>query len=341
MAHGKYELLKERALIHFEMLLITWGKDYIKAGDNEYDFLSPTRSTDTSFGACRFNVSKGIGADFAGTNLRRQDYESIGIGFDKSDFLGFSSYGETRNSFDIIGLAQRIYNKATYKEAAEQLEKDLDGLNASVSKEQLLDKIAEREALIELRRGKSLLSANKMWSKCLDVTGTIGETYLNSRKINGPFNEPNMKFHRAVYNTELNLFIPAVLFKVSKTHDGMLEAVHRIWIADDGSRKARLQESKKAIGQVHGNGIWFGTPSNTLYVCEGPEEALTVRCTIGKTFVVSTVYATNFDALTIPGYVKQVVLVPDNDDAGKTACAKAIRAYERQGMKVRIVLPIS
>lgn len=337
-AHKGYELLKERALINFETLLALWKIEYQIIGDSEYDFLSPTRR-DTSFGACRFNVSKGIGADFAGIKFSKGEYESIGMGFSKEDFAGFSQYGESNPNFDIIGLTQRIHSIDSYSKAAERLKADLDKIDGgNVDTAYLAGQAALRHAQREAQREKMRGIASRMWNYCKDIKGTIGENYLHSRGIYMQDHdiEPNMKFNAKVFNGELNIYIPAILFKVSDKPDGELRAIHRIWIARDGSRKARLQENKKAIGSVQGCGIWLGTPCDILYICEGPEEALSVRVGFERKFVVSTVYSTNYHGLKIPECVKTVFLVPDKDEAGMSACVKAEIEYKKQGKTIKI-----
>lgn len=331
------DLLKERALYHFEMLLDIWKIDYQKIGPYEYDFLSPTRSNDTQFGACRFNVRKGIGSDFAGISYSKKEYEQIGLGFTKEDFAGFSSYGESNPSFDIIGLCQRIHRLDTYSEASKRLIEYLDQIDGGkINVTELAERAASRYEQARLTKEKMRATAERIWGYCQDIKGTIGETYLNTRNIIPTSVEPNMKFHWRVFTSELKKHIPALIFKVSREPNSQLEAVHRIYLGPDGTRKARLEDNKKALGSIEGNGIWFGTPCDKLYICEGPEEALNARFVYDKQFVVSTVYAANYHNLDIPEYVKTVVLVPDDDGAGIDALVKADKAYRIQGKHVLV-----
>lgn len=333
-----YSLLKERALANFETLLLLWDVDFVKATETEYDFLSPTRHNDKTFGACRFNIRKGIGSDFAGLSYSKAQYEQVGLGFSAKDFAGFSEYGESNPSFDIIGLCQRIHSYDTYSKAAERLEQDLNSIDGGkVDIAKLAEQVAIRHEQLKLQKEKMRNISERIWSKCKDVKGTIGEVYLNTRGIELSEVEPNMKFHYKIFNKELNCYIPALIFRVSKNPTSALEAVHRVWIALDGTRKARLEEAKKAIGSIEGNGIWLGSPCEKLYIAEGPENALDLRFRGGCKFVVCSVYSTNFHSLEIPECVKTVVLVPDVDTAGIHAAVKASRAYAAQGKEVRVI----
>lgn len=344
MAFTKYVSLKERALLNFEHLLHFWNITYTKIGADEYDFLNPTRE-DKSFGACRFNTTKGIGADFAGSAFTESDFKFFGKGFSKEDFVGFAK--DTRNAnwgFDIIGMCQRIHNLRGYKEAAAKLQGDLKEIKKRGIKllEATKEAILERERKIQEDKNKKLKIAELAWNTCKPIKGTIGEKYLNSRGIYIKEEEKSLKFHPKVYNSELKKEVPVILLKVTKEPNGLLTAVHRIYIKSDGSNKRDdISENKTALGAVKGCGVWFGTPKEKLYVVEGPENALTYRC-IGFEFVVCTIYGTNFHDLTIPEYVETVVLCPDEDKpnknkTGKEFVIKAINEYQKQNKKVKVV----
>lgn len=328
----KYAQLSERALANFEVLLNLWQIQYEKVAPDEYDFLSPTRTNDQNLGACRFNITKGVGSDFAGSNFTSADFQAIGLGLGKEDFAGFTQQRSTGNGFDIIGLAGRVHRKINRSDAANCLRTDLKALTKST----VLIKPAKDAA--ELRQHKrqeqklgALKSAEKTWRICQDIKGTNAVTYFHSRKIYVS-NEPNVKYHGQIFNSELKQNIPAILFKVSVGPDTPLVAIHRIYISKDGTRKAKIDIPKRALGSIQGAGIWFGTQGDTLNIAEGPENALTLRM-LGYSFVVCTINAGNFSGLCIPSTVNKIILCPDPDGAGEAAARKAIKAYGAQGIK--------
>ncbi|MGA9268070.1 MAG: VapE domain-containing protein [Rhodomicrobium sp.] len=81
--------------------------------------------------------------------------------------------------------------------------------------------------------------------------------------------------------------------------------------------------------------IWFGEPSGTLYVTEGPEDALTLR-EAGYAFVACSVSSGNMCNLTIPEGIQHVIIFQDNDEAGEKAAKKAAHAYAAQAKEVLI-----
>jgi len=331
--------LKERALANFELLLAYWKIDYQKITPYEYDFINPTRE-DHDFGACRFNIQKGIGADFAGTNFTKEDFARIGDGFDKSDFAGVVSETneQTNWGFDIIGLCQRLHAVNSYREAAKLLEKHLKEIAKDTNFIQVTNEhIEKRKKELEERRKKNIEKAHIIWNLGRSIKNTPAEIYLNNRGIYLDELEPDMAFHHRIYNAELKAYIPTLLFKVRDKPNGEHVATHRIYLTKDG-KKAPVDEVKMAVGSVLGNAIWFGTKGDILYIAEGPETALAVKC-LGMPFVASTVNAANFSNLTIPKYVEKVILLPDRDKAGHSALQKAIKAYRLQRKDVSVAMP--
>lgn len=321
-----YKSLRDAALANFEPLLNLWQIDWKKISDYEYDFKNPTRN-DQNFGACRFNVLKNIGSDFALPTFSEQDYALLGANFKKEDFAPMSiDYKEQSSGFDIIGLVQRFNRLETYKEAAELLRKQIVILNNKGDLSNTNDAIRIREETLARQRLFKIKKAVTVWGYCTPVRGQLGENYLKARCIENTVDEPNMRFHHKVKNKELNKFLPAILFKVTTAPDTELVALHRIYLDPTGHKKAQLENPKMVLGSFKGAGIWFGTPGPKLYVAEGPENALSLR-QVGCEFVVSTISASNFSNLKIPDYVELVVLAKDNDTAGHDNAVKAARSY--------------
>jgi hypothetical protein len=333
----KYAQLKERALVNFEHLLDFWKINYVQINTNEYDFINPTRK-DNNYGACRFNIAKGTGADFTGSGFTSSDFQSIGPGFTKEDFAGFTRGDNNNWGFDIIGLCQRIHGLDAYSDAAKMLRDNLRDLKNTVRLKRADPKAYEqREHKRSEQRLKILKSAERTWNLCEEFPLTFGDGYLRARKI---FirDEYNMRFHAKIYNSELKANIPALLFKVQKAPDDRLVAIHRIYISKDGKSKAKIENPKMALGSIQNAGIWFGRPGPELCIVEGPENALSIRV-LGYPFVVCTINATNFSNLAIPSYVNKVILMPDPDEAGKQAALKAIKSYGRKGTDIKLVFP--
>lgn len=332
-----YKSLRVQALANFEPLLNLWNIDWKKISDYEYDFKNPTRN-DQNFGACRFNILKNIGSDFALPTFTEADYAILGAGFNKNDFSHQTiDYREQSTGFDIIGLVQRFNKLDTYREAAELLRKQLIILNNKGELGNTNEAIKAREDTLARQRLFKIKKSSTVWGYCVPVKGTVGENYLTARCIEDTIDEPNMRFHHKVKNKELDKFLPAILFKVTTSPETELVALHRIYLTKDGHKKAELENPKMVLGSFKGAGIWFGKPGPKLYVAEGPENALSLR-QVGCEFVVSTISASNFGNLVIPEYVEIVILARDNDTAGHDNAVKAARSYVVDQKKVAKIL---
>lgn len=334
---NRYDLLEELALANAEALFELWGLEYKRINNDEYDFLNPTRN-DKNFGACRFNVKKGKGADFAGINFSKVDLAAVGLNFDKDDFVESKSI-QTNWGFNIIGLCMRLHGVADYKDAAKLIHSQLNTLKErgtlyTVTEEAIAKK--QKDALLAVSRKIEI--AKRTWDSCRPITDTLGETYLGSRGIYLLQKEDTIKYHPKVLNMETKKFLPALLCKVQKKPDGPLVAIHRIFLRPDGSGKADVNNPKMALGAIEGAAIWFGNPCEQLCIVEGPENALAVR-SLGFRFVCSTINSANFCGLVVPKGVTEIVLFPDPDEAGILANRKAYKTYTQHIKKVRTVWP--
>lgn len=326
--------LKEVALLNIQNLFHLWGIEYTKVNEVEYDFISKSR-IDNHFGAVRFNVEKGLGADFASTTFTESDFNAIGAGFSREDF-GFSKSKVASYGFDIIGLCQRIHGLDTYNQGYRQLASDLKQVEkiSGVQKPDLdahVKRIERNQA--DLKKKIDYALTILKWSK--NYRGTIGEKYLNYRSIALIDHEKDMTFHGKIMCKDAGKPLPALLFAIRNLPETDVVGIHRIYIKEDGQGKADIANPKMAVGSVKGNAIWFGTPCDTLYIVEGPENALTLRL-IGADFVACAVFAGNIPNLTIPDYVTKVVICPDRDKAGIAAANKALIAYNKKSPRVNL-----
>ena len=332
-ADTEINLLKEDALANIERLFTLWGLQFTKVNDCEYDFLNPTR-IDKHFGAVRFNMKKGIGADFANVAFDQADFNLVGKGFDRADF-GFSEKKAISYGFDIIGLCQRIHKLSTYREASKRLRSDISALDKQSKVIRAdLDAHIKRQERSELEVAQRIDYGKRLLEYCRPYKGTLGETYLKARGIDIKEDMPTIRFHGNLKNSETKLYYPALVFPIQHEPGGEVRGIHRVYLDHSGLRKAALGDAKVALGEVKGNGLWFGDPGDTLYIVEGPENALSLYVS-GAKFVVSTINASNFPSLKIPKCVKRIYICPDPDDAGIKACQKAKRAYYLWPLSIR------
>jgi len=162
--------------------------------------------------------------------------------------------------------------------------------------------------------------------------------YLKDRGI-GVFHkakEADVRLHENVMAGDVNR--PALILAIRETPEGELKAILRIFLSEDLTAKASMDEPKRALGKYKGSAIWLGSHHDPLMITEGLEDGLTLR-EAGFPFVACGIAAWNMANLGIPAGVKRVILFQDNDDAGRKAARKAAATYASRGFEVLIARP--
>ena len=329
--------VREQALANFDVLLNYWKLDYKKITEYEYDIIATWRK-DNDFGGCRFNLTKARGADFAGGGLTKDDISNLDLPFGPEDYAGFTSNGQGKIGFDIVGLAQRVHKCSNYTSAAGALGKDL----STIAKYRTLHTPAsdaamrrKREQEISVKRKKQY--ANDLWESCMfyNFEDSAGSKYLyNRHKIS--VRDANMRCHPGINYAPTKTIYPALIFKVQKDIDAPLVAIHRIYLSPDGY-KAKVDNPKMALAPIQGMGIWFGQKRELLCITEGPENALSLR-QLGYNFVCSSIFGSNLHSIYIPSYVKKLLIFPDMDEAGQRAFENCKETYGKLTIPVEGVL---
>ena len=185
-------------------------------------------------------------------------------------------------------------------------------------------------------------AAARLFALTNPVSGTIAETYLRGRCITGDLGFPALGFlancyHRADGSTEAKP-LPALIARVTDLN-GRITGVHRTWLRADGGGKADLPEPRKALGELHGHGVRFGTPSGVLAAGEGIETMLALRSVLPRLPSVAALSAVHLGALRLPEGLKRLYIACDNDRAGLDGgLALAARAIS-QGIAARLLVP--
>lgn len=338
----KYKQLEEIGLANLPQLLDRLGVQwrYVPGSTKEIDILATWRG-DNHFGSCRFNSETGVGADFADQPFSQDDLNKLGVGFDFNDI--YHKPGRNNTSyFHLLGLMQRIHD-CGYRRAAAILAETLMELGGNLVAS--AEALEQRQLSAQQKRQRAQQQAQQIWTaRAFNYEGTLGETYLSRRGIKLPNVERDIKFVPQLYCAETTSYVPALLFAIRETPKSPILGAHRIYLDEDGN-KAQLNDPKRALGSVKGNGIWFGQPDRTLCIAEGPETALSL-ITMGYKFVCCAVWASNLGNINLGrlmeevGDLQNVIVCADNDDAGKRHAMNAAEHYnELAGVGVRIMFP--
>jgi hypothetical protein len=185
-------------------------------------------------------------------------------------------------------------------------------------------------------------AACRLFAASRPLPGTLGETYLRSRGITVPLRFPSLRFHpncyyRADKDAPLETW-PALIAAVTDL-SGNVTGVHRTWLARDGSAKAPVEASRRAMGHLLGNAVRFGSVADVLAAGEGIETMLSLKSVLPRLPMVAALSASHLGALLLPPSLRRLYVAPDNDAAGRHAAVRLTERARDAQIETRLLLP--
>jgi putative DNA primase/helicase len=174
--------------------------------------------------------------------------------------------------------------------------------------------------------------ASEIWEEALPASGTLVESYLRSRCITVPV-PPCLRYHKLLHHREGRF--PAMV-AIMRGLSG--SAIHRTYLAVDGSGKAPVEQPKMRLGTCHGGAIQLYEPGPVLLVAEGIENALSGTQATGiPSWAAGS--ATAFKSVVIPEVVQHIIILADPDSTGLREAQAAVDRWESEGKRVTIAVP--
>lgn len=179
--------------------------------------------------------------------------------------------------------------------------------------------------------------ARLLWSRSVPIPGTAAERYLLGRGLTGPFTQ--LRFHA---RTPLAVrrgvtFRPAMIAAVRAGE--RIVAVQRTFLDSVAMGKARdLAPAHRMLGRPGTGAVRLAAAGAALGLAEGVETGLAAMQLLE--IPVWTLLGTERSAIVkIPETVDRLVLLFDNDAAGRRGAARAIEAHARPGRVVETRWP--
>lgn len=182
-------------------------------------------------------------------------------------------------------------------------------------------------------RGRQALG---IWRASVEAENTPVQTYLRCRGLDLPI-PPTIRFHRGLRHPSGDVW-PAMVALVVDGSTGATVAVHRTYLAQDGSGKAPVEPNKMMLGPCRGGAVRLGDPAAVLMVGEGIETCLAAMQATGNA-AWAALSTSGLRSLDLPREVRDVIVLADGDDPGEAAAQDCARGWKRQGLKVRIARP--
>jgi putative DNA primase/helicase len=185
----------------------------------------------------------------------------------------------------------------------------------------------------DVQRGKAAMT---IWESAQPAQDTLVAVYLASRGICLPVPD-TLRFHPSLKHPSAGSW-PAMIALVASGSDGEPLAVHRTYIARDGSDKAPVQPTKMMLGPCHGGAVRLADPTELLMVGEGIETALAAMQATGHP-AWAALSTSGLKSLDLPSTVRKLIVLADGDDAGEAAARQCAGRWVREGRQVRIARP--
>ena len=165
-------------------------------------------------------------------------------------------------------------------------------------------------------------AARCLFAMAQPIHGTLAEIYLNGRAITSLSGAAALRFHpRCYYRLDAHApteIRPALVAAVTDLA-GRQTGAHRTWLAPDGSGKAAVETPRRAMGDLLGHGVRFGTADNVLAVGEGIETVLSPRQVLPCMPMIAALSAAHLAAILFPPSLRRLYILCDRDPAGEAA----------------------
>ena len=184
--------------------------------------------------------------------------------------------------------------------------------------------------------GKRTEAALAIWQAATPAGNTLVESYLVSRGLSLP-PPPTLRFHAGLKHRSGGRW-PAMVALLTRGADDAPIAIHRTFLARDGTSKAPIEPAKMMLGPCRGGAVRLGPITDRLLVAEGIENALSAMQATGQA-AWAALSASGLRALELPVEARDVVVLADGDEPGEAAAHDAARRWKRGGRRVRIARP--
>jgi len=180
---------------------------------------------------------------------------------------------------------------------------------------------------------KRIDGALRLWKATSPAPGSLAEAYLRSRGLQLP-PLSTIRFHAGLKHPSGGVW-PALVALVARGSDGTPIAIHRTFLARDGSDKAPIKPNKMMLGPCSGCAVRLSKFSEELMVGEGIETCLASMQATGRP-AWAALSTSGLRALGLPDTVRNVIVLADGDDPGEAAARDCGDRWKSEGRSVRI-----
>ena len=185
-------------------------------------------------------------------------------------------------------------------------------------------------------------AARRLFGISQPITGTLVQSYLRERGITDLRGIGNLRFHpRCYYRPDEHSPTetwPAMIAAVTDLA-GTITGAHRTWLDPHRRDKAPLDTPRRAMGDLLGNAVRFGTGSEVMAAGEGIETVLSVRQVLPYMPMLAALSAAHLAAILFPHTLRRLYILRDDDPAGDGARDSLTERANAAGIEAIVVSP--
>lgn len=172
-----------------------------------------------------------------------------------------------------------------------------------------------------------------LWKSAQPPQGSLVETYLTTRGISCELPQ-TVRFHPSLRHPA-GRYWPVMIALVQDGISGLPRAIHRTFLAEAGTGKAPVPQSKLMLGPCAGGAVRLAEPGETLLVGEGIETCLSAMLVTGLP-TWAALSTSGLRKLLLPATARDIVVLADGDAPGEEAALYCARRWSSEGRRVRI-----
>lgn len=180
-------------------------------------------------------------------------------------------------------------------------------------------------------------SALNLFADALPALGTVVERYLATRGITLRDDMP-IKYLPNHLDRDGGKRWP-VMVALMVDCAGTPQAIHRTFLAPDGSGKAPIATPRKTLGMVAGAAVRLAPIADRLIIGEGIETSVSAGLMMGAP-AWAAISAPNLEfKLKLPDCIREIIVAADHDGPGLKAARAALARWKAEGRAVKIARP--
>jgi hypothetical protein len=190
--------------------------------------------------------------------------------------------------------------------------------------------------------GGTPAAASRLFAASQPVAGTLAETYLTSRGIRHLGASSALRYHPKCWHREGDQTKPVprpAMIAAVTDGAGVLQGVHRTWLAPDGQGKADIATPRRAMGHLLGNAVRLSPCDEVLALGEGIETMLSVSQAAPGLSVWAALSSGHLGAVLLPKGLRRLYIAVDRDPAGHRAAERVGARAAEVGVRVIMLEP--